>query len=1307
MGGKKQDSISSFFIEIPPSNTNNNTNSIPVPQLQSLDSTTNGAGEQAVLPALPITTNETEVLPVTADAAPLHVTDKPIHPFFGLTNNAQKNKPERTKSDKSTSNPPKIQQQNNDTKVMKSKKRGRKRKEIPGGNINLLFQQEEPLDIVVETANSDGDFPTPSPTGSSESNESDIENASKWAPPKKRKKGRGEAVSIPSPPRSSETGTQDLVEVGHVASSEHHTTGENSDATPPNITQTEERKDIQAQLSNLRIAEVPGGVRSAFDVMKRSASTTKTRSRSRSPPIVGVEEPPLKKARTRGRPRKSLAIVDDSLVDDLVAVSEPGSTLKPSLVIALRIGKEAAAKLERPPEEPESLVVTLRIDKDKLQALTPKPHPFFMKTSEKRKQIPPENVETKAVVDPKPDQKPAANTSLFQRERKPKFKVEHYAAWPAREAMHVRSFGSDEVLPNPPSHNLRNASIVKGKIRRSRIPSEESVLQLLRNKYVRLQQTRSYHGDPLGLPIPQPTIRLPERHLLGARDILGYLKQELSFNSSLCSESTHPAIRELLSKVGNGDLRLTAFDTGDCETQSWTTLYAPTSSRCVLQTGQEARELSKWLACMKITAVDTGTNPKPKTTLVKKKKKPKHELDDFIVSEDDDHDSMDELTDPEDTNVLLPGLYASRKSEIRRKGRCAVNSIGTSVGRNPQTASPTKLPNAILISGPSGIGKTAAVYAAAKEHDFVVFEINAGSKRGGKEIQEMVGDMSRNHLVHQAKSPEQGRSEPEAPGLPALNGINPFFKRQNAPLQKKDDKSYSEPTKEKEKVKQQQSLILIEEADILFEEDKGFWSSIIALVEKSRRPVIITCNDESRLELGDLDLYAKLRFKPASADVASDYLTAMTAAQGHLLDRSTIRGLYENFDYDLRRTITHLNFWCQMAVGDRTWCGKWFYSRDDPDKSNERTPHGDIKRSISGGTYTREMDSFGRELLLGEDGELLTLDEYDETAVWKDVMDGCGVDIGDRFYHEGLEKGMQFMDSKASVRAYSDYIDSLSMLDSFGGLAAMAGDGLRESLNPNWSGLKLKSSPDNLAGIKVLDAEKKIDPLSTSSLISITAQILARNVISDTCRPHASKDLDTFFAPLTELDIVDMVTSQRAFSRRHQWKTQDELRYPFDRIAIGYTQLVGPIATFVEIIPYIREIARFDLQNEQEAREISSLLSQRPGGGGKKRTTRASAFASEGRSRGGGRPKTEQYFRGSLKAMIETGGGSWGDAVEFYTERPKSESPAAVGEDQSAPMEVDQPQVGEANAAKGCEAPRTRRIVVDDDDDIEDYSSDA
>lgn len=98
------------------------------------------------------------------------------------------------------------------------------------------------------------------------------------------------------------------------------------------------------------------------------------------------------------------------------------------------------------------------------------------------------------------------------------------------------------------------------------------------------------------------------------------------------------------------------------------------------------------------------------------------------------------------------------------------------------------------ICGSSGIGKTALVYAAASEAEFEVFEINTGMKRSSRDLESLVGEMTRCRLVL-----------------------------------------------EKGKIKQ--ALLLIDDADVIFEEDKSMWMGIKNIAKTSKRPIVVTCTD--------------------------------------------------------------------------------------------------------------------------------------------------------------------------------------------------------------------------------------------------------------------------------------------------------------------------------------------------------------------------------------------------------------------------------------------------------------------------------
>lgn len=216
----------------------------------------------------------------------------------------------------------------------------------------------------------------------------------------------------------------------------------------------------------------------------------------------------------------------------------------------------------------------------------------------------------------------------------------------------------------------------------------------------------------------------------------------------------------------------------DSDGQIWTHKFRPRRADEVLCHGSSAIDFRDWMA---------GDRKHIPMSIPK-------EMDDFIVDDDEreesavdwDNDSISEFGDTP-----------------KKKKRKKVEKF-------------TAYENVVILTGPNGVGKSAAVYAVAEELGYQVFEISPGSKRGGKELMEAVGEVGQSELVTKHK---QVNSAPSI--SPIKNGET--FK------------------------KARKGLICLEEVDVLYEEDRGFWSCVISLVEKSRRPVIMTCNGMSNI----------------------------------------------------------------------------------------------------------------------------------------------------------------------------------------------------------------------------------------------------------------------------------------------------------------------------------------------------------------------------------------------------------------------------------------------------------------------------
>jgi len=574
-------------------------------------------------------------------------------------------------------------------------------------------------------------------------------------------------------------------------------------------------------------------------------------------------------------------------------------------------------------------------------------------------------------------------------------------AWPAKDAMHIRG-----LEPIRDGTSVAHADRPKGQVKLKgslvRIPSNEDIVLSLASQ-LRIGERRAMvesSNTPNVLRVPQrEVITGTQLQVLSCREVSTRLhayhhasEVDLGRPVRTTSNNAHPAVSRLFSDIPTS---LTAFDRAQCESYSWVHKYAPKRAEEVLQPGREAILLRDWLRNLTIEATDpAGADGQParassasakrpvrddggpQTAKRRKRRKRAELLDGFVVSSDDESNEMDELTGPEDENEdITRGSGFTQKRTVLRTGDIRESLKGAGAA--------TKLSNAVLISGPHGCGKTAAVYAAAKELGFEVFELNPGSKRSGKDIMDKVGDMARNHLVHHASERggrhEGGLMETDstshgsniAQGRPITDSFAKMrgMAKRKALATHRDLKPKSKPdTKPKQHASPKQSLILLEEVDILFDEDRQFWATVLGLIAQSKRPVIMTCNDESLVPLNQMSLHAILRFTHPACDPAADYLLLLAASEGHILGRSAVLALYKSKDSDLRASITELSFWCQMAIGDKKGGLEWILERwpvandsGDPDQRS---------RVVSKDTYLKGMGWFDRDNAYGQERSL-------------------------------------------------------------------------------------------------------------------------------------------------------------------------------------------------------------------------------------------------------------------------------------------------------------------------------------------------
>lgn len=182
----------------------------------------------------------------------------------------------------------------------------------------------------------------------------------------------------------------------------------------------------------------------------------------------------------------------------------------------------------------------------------------------------------------------------------------------------------------------------------------------------------------------------------------------------------------------------------------------------------------------------------------------------------------------------------------------------------------------LIVEGPSGSCKSSSIYAAANELNAYVYEINAGQSRGKKDILNVLREFCTTQLVHQTK----------------------------------ESKLF------------QKGLVLLEDCDILFEEDKNFWAAVLEILCSSRRPLILTCHDISLIPTSIAKLAEEENaiikiddLMPYSHESYRLYLQLCCLNCGYDVEEEVLDQVLNDSrnrsGYDLRKCLMNIQFICQ------------------------------------------------------------------------------------------------------------------------------------------------------------------------------------------------------------------------------------------------------------------------------------------------------------------------------------------------------------------------------------------------------------
>ena len=267
--------------------------------------------------------------------------------------------------------------------------------------------------------------------------------------------------------------------------------------------------------------------------------------------------------------------------------------------------------------------------------------------------------------------------------------------------------------------------------------------------------------------------------------------------------------------------------------------------------------------------------------------------------------------------------------------------------------------NVMLLRGPPGSGKSAAIYACAAELGFKVIEVNASVIRSGKHILTNFAEATQSHeLTKWSATNTAGAASSTAPtsaaaasqsgsGSAAASGkrargeeakpaggqaaamamlfggpakAKPTEQLKGRPAKQPTAKAVERGGKGDGSGKGdveggpegggvERSLVLFEEAEVTFEEDVGFYSALRKLASASKCPIVLTCNTIPDELAEVVHESPTLTFIRPSASELLPLLTSVCACAGLRVAEERLGELIAYLGADLRQLLQTLQCW--------------------------------------------------------------------------------------------------------------------------------------------------------------------------------------------------------------------------------------------------------------------------------------------------------------------------------------------------------------------------------------------------------------